>query len=503
VSGSSRLEPKTAPAVLWVGPIVSGESGEQAVVSEVSKDLPLWLKTPAVPRRSRWGRAIGRIVRHRPARQRVFAFVDRAKRLDRIFKSALAVLTVGAVVVLLAALPTGRYLASWLAARGRWLALHSVGLKPDRAEIDADWRRKRIFDMAGARAKLGGTFAEYNADRQRLLRFAGMDPDNVLLRWGNFDRTVMLPSTVFEADESGRSYRFRPGVRSIWIYNFPAKGAVKAYFQIPDTPEAAKVVEGTGAKIVEGSSQTANSWGLRGPEPDTTAPFRGIALGDSYMQGLFVGDVETPTECLKRDLTKRLGAPVEILNTGHLGYSPEQYYFSLVEYDKKFPAQFVIVSVFANDFAGEVKDVLEGRGGDWEEGRYWLGRIRDYCASRGQICLFVPAPWVNQLSGPQMAGFYPGRVSNILETTGFLYLDPINEFANALLEIEIEGFGKEEPPTGNPLFMGRIGDGHFSPRGCDVWAEAVGRRVSLLVMRKLAEGGMPRLAPAIPGIGSR
>ncbi len=412
----------------------------------------------------------------------------------------MAVLTLGTVVVLLSALPTGRYLANWLLTRGRWSALHAVGLEPDRAEIDADWQRKRAFDMSSARAKLGATFNEYDEARQRLLRFAGMDPEHVLLRWGNFDRTVMLPSTVFEADESGRSYRFRPNVRSIWIYNFPAKGAVKAYLQLPDTPDTPKIVEGTGAKIVEGSTQTTNSWGLRGPEPDMTAPFRGIVLGDSYMQGLFVGDDETPAECLKTDLKKRLGAPVEILNTGHLGYSPEQYYYSLVEYDKRFPAQFVIVSVFANDFAGEVKDVLEGRAGDWEEGRYWLGKIRDYCASRGQICLFVPAPWVNQLSGPQMAGHYPGQVSNILGTTGFLYLDPINDFANALLEIEIEGARREEPIAGNPLFMGRIGDGHFSPQGCQVWADAVGRRVSLLVMRKLAEGGMPRLAPARPAI---
>ncbi len=136
-------------------------------------------------------------------------------------------------------------------------------------------------------------------------------------------------------------------------------------------------------------------------------------------------------------------------------------------------------------------------------GADWLGRIRDYCASRGQIWLFVPAPWVNQITGPQMAGYYPGQVSNILGTPGTFYLDPINDFANALLEIEIEGIRRDEPIIGNPLFMGRIGDGHFSPRGCEVWADAVGRRVSLLVMRKLAEGGMPRLAPAIPGIGSQ
>ena len=158
----------------------------------------------------------------------------------------------------------------------------------------------------------------------------------------------------------GRSYRFRPDIRSIWVRNFPAKGAVKAYFQIPDTPEAPEMVKGTGAVIVEGSSQTTNSWGLRGPEPDLKAPVRGIVLGDSYMQGLFVGDDQTPAECLKRDMKKRLGSAVEILNTGHLGYSPEQYYFSLLEYFGRFPPQFVVVSIFANDFAGDPKGVLEG-----------------------------------------------------------------------------------------------------------------------------------------------
>ena len=101
-----------------------------------------------------------------------------------------------------------------------------------------------------------------------------------------------------------------------------------------------------------------------------------------------------------------------------------------------------------------------------------------------------------------MAGYYQGRVSNILGATGVNYLDPINEFANALLAIKIEGFRKDEPVKGNPLFMGRIGDGHFSAPGCEVWAESVGRRVSLLVLRKLAEGGMSRLAPAIQGDGS-
>jgi hypothetical protein len=456
------------------------------------------MKTGEVPRRLRWDRIRSRVVRPRPARQQVFAFVARARRVERAFKIAIAVLTIGGVAVLLAVVPSGRYLAGWLAARGRWAAMRVVGMQPGRGEIDADWQRRRLFDMESARARLRRTFDAYNEPQKRLLQFAGMDPDHVVLRWGNFDKTVMLPSTVYEPDESGRSYRFRPGLRSIWVRNFPMKGDMKAYFQVPDRPEAAELVWATGAAIVDDSAQTINSWGLRGPEPDTQARWRGIVLGDSYMQGLFVADDRTPTECLKRDLGQRLRGSVEILNTGHLGYSPEQYYYSLEEYGRRFPPQFVVVSVFANDFAGDMKVVLEGRGGDWDEGRYWLGRIRDFCSARGIPCLVVPAPWVGQVDQAQLAGNYPGPVSNISETNGFTFLDPIGEFADALLSLEIEGIRKGEPVTGDPLFNGRIGDGHFSPRGCEIWAERVGRRLALLLMRQLAERGELGPALAIP-----
>jgi len=422
--------------------------------------------------------------------QRLFGFFNRTARLERIFKTTIAVATAGLIAIVLTAMPSGRYLASWLTTRGWWLALSAVGLTPDRGEIDADWRRKRLFDIQQASGKLAGTFAEYSPPQQGLLRFAGLDPEHALVRWGNFDRTVLLPSTVFEADESGRSYRFRPNTRSIWVRNFPVKGQMKAYFQAPDQPELAELVNGTGTQIVEGSTQTVNSWGLRGPEPDLTAPWRGIVLGDSYMQGLFVGDDETPTECLKRELKDRLDAPVEILNTGHLGYSPEQYYYTLVEYAKRFPPQFVVVSVFANDF-GDVQEVLQGRG-DWEEARHWLGRIQNFCFSQGIVYLVVPAPWVNQIENPRMAGFYPGGVSNILGSTGFEYLDPTDAFANAQLEASHEARRQGNPSTGSPLFNGRIGDGHFSATGSEVWAKTVGVRLALMIEARLKAVKIPK-----------
>jgi hypothetical protein len=422
--------------------------------------------------------------RSRP-RQRRFRFIERAEALERGFKIAVSVATVMMIFSLVAARPVGRYWAIWLFNRTRWLTQSTVGLKTDHGEIEVDWQRRRLFDVASATKSLAATFAEYPPAMQRLLRFARLDPEHALVRWGNFDRTVLLPGNIFEADDTGRSYRFRPNVRSLWVRNFPVKGQVKAYFQVLDQPEVGDLVKGTGASVVEGSAQTTNSWGLRGPEPNLRASWRGIVLGDSYMQGLFVGDQETPTECLKRELESRLQAPTEILNTGHLGYSPEQYYYTLVEYGRRFPPQFVVVSIFANDFGGDVESVFQGNG-DWEEARYWLWRIREYCHERDSHFLVVPAPWVKQIEEPQLAGNYPGKLSNVLEATGLEYLDPIEDFVNAHLEASLAARKAGTNPTGNSLFNGRVGDAHFSAAGCRVWAKAVGQRLALVIEKRIS-----------------
>jgi hypothetical protein len=356
--------------------------------------------------------------------------------------------------------------------------MSSIGAVPDRSEIDAEWRRKRLLDIRSSRGTLGQTFAEYTPAAQRLLQFAELDPDHALVRWGRHDRTVLLPATVFEIDNTGRSYRFRANLRSIWVRSFPVKGPFHASFQVPDRPELTNVVKGTGAMVLERSVQTTNSWGLRGSEPDLTATWRGIVLGNSYMQGLFVGDHETPTECLKRDLSARLHASVEILNTGHLGYSPEQYYYTLLEYAQRFPPRFVVISLSANDFGGDVQEVLEGKG-DWEEGCYWLAEIRQFCTSRRIMYLFVPVPWAAQLDDARSTGFYPGLVTNYLRSTSQDYFDPIADFVNAQLELSIET--KDQAPGSSPFFNGRTGDGHFSARGAELWASAVGHRLALFL----------------------
>ncbi len=431
-------------------------------------------------------------------RQAVFAFIERTRRLERRFKwliLAATILTVGAMLWLS---PWGRYGTASVAAAGRQVVRAAVGLPRPRSEVDEAWKRTRELGIEAGRLGLARAYAEADPSYQRLMRYAGLDPEHGVLRWGNFNLTLLLPSTVFEADDDGRSYRFRPRARSIWLRNASLKSDVLMFFLVPDGPGLAEAIRGTSAIPVESSRQTTNSWGLRGPEPDLEAPVRGIVLGDSYMQGMFIGDDETPPECLRRFLEARWKTRVSILNTGVMGYSPEQYYYSLMAFADRFRPQFVVVSVFTNDF-GDLHDV-PGKGlGDWEEGKYWLDRITEYCRARQWPHVIVPAPYEPGMFSKRRSGNYPGMIANVLDVNGLSFLDPTDDFVNAHLEsvIALEREGRRQ--QGCILFNDLIGDGHFSAAGSKVWAATVGRRLALLVekdqfIRKRTESESPKPA---------
>jgi len=421
-------------------------------------------------------------------RQRVLPFLERRLLRERRFKQLIIVTTCVLMVVILRVVPWGSYLTDTALSSARQTARQVMGRRKSRSEVDDSWRRFRQLQIEETRRQVERFYAECDPNHQRLLRYAGMDPEHGLLRWANYNWTILLSSLVFEADDEGRSYRFQPHTRSIWlldvglsIFSSPAK-----FFLVPDGPGLAEAIRGLPARPVETSRQTTNSWGLRGPEPDLNAPLRGIVLGDSYMQGMFLGDDETPPECLKRYLQNHLKTRASILNTGVLGYSPEQYYYSLIAFSDRFHPQFVVVSVVANDF-GNFADV-EMRGvGDWQEGKYWLEKIADYCRAHHCPVLLVPAPYRGSVIGTRVPG-YLGPLLKILEVDSLSVLDPRDDFINAHLKLLAEARQKGQKLQGCPLFNDVIDDEHFSAAGSAIWAAAVGERVILLLPEEATVG---------------
>ena len=347
--------------------------------------------------------------RSKEAQQQVFAFLDRSRRRQRAFRLAILCFTSLVIALVLGLMPKGRYVVAAAQSKARQAVRGMVGLPSPREEIDNNWRRFRLDGIAESKKALVQVFANAGPANQRLMRYAGLDPDHGLLRWGNYNRTLLLPSTVFEADDNGRSYRFRPCVDSIWLRQITIRSGVLMFFQILDGPQLAEAIRGTEAIPVWESRQSTNSWGLRGPEPELDAPLRGIVLGDSFMQGMFIGDDETPPECLRHELESHLKIKVSILNTGHLGYSPEQYYYSLVEFGDRFRPHFVVVCVFGNDFAGDIDDVLTHGQGDWDEAKYWLDKTIALSRARGWTYLIVPIPYAPYCWPVAKLGTIPGH----------------------------------------------------------------------------------------------
>ncbi len=303
------------------------------------------------------------------------------------------------------------------------------------------------------------------------LRTAGMDAKSAVIRWGNGDHAIVLSSAVFEPDDD-RSYRLKPCVRSVWVIGMTFR-QMHAIFLIPDTPEARDAAARAGGRVVPSSVQTTNTWGCRGPEPDTNAPVRVVVLGDSMMQGALVGDTESPPARLQAQLSRSLAAPVSVLNTGHLGYSVEQYDQTLRAFGDRFRPHYVVISICDNDF-GDRADPA-----NWVEGKYWLDRIADLCNQRRWEFLLVPAPGQSTLLGPRYLYQFQSQVNRIFGRGGTRYVDPLEAFTDALIRVKNEGV-RTGVPNADPFYNSRfMGDQHYSALGSDLWARVVARRLLL------------------------
>jgi lysophospholipase L1-like esterase len=421
-------------------------------------------------------------------RQRVFPFLERSGRRQRLFKRAILAVTLALMAAMVGLSPAGRYRVRIWADQMRDAVKHRLlGWPIGRDEIEAEWQVRRRRSLDQTHQSLANFYRGTSDEMRALFRVVGMDPEHVLIGNGRADQTFILSPQVFERDDRGRSYRLRPNTRSVWLRQITLRNGPFGLFEVPDTPQIRAAAVAALAIVDERSVQHTNSWGLRGPEPDLSAPIRGIVLGDSFMQGMFNGDEDTPPLRLQRYLQSAWKLPVTIVNTGHIGYSPEQYYYTLREYGERVKPQFIVISVCPNDF-GDDFAVLRGEGDWFDEAGYWLGEIRQWCRSHQVQCLLVPIPTHFQVEGMRTDEFYPGRIPIIYQTISSRYCDPLNDFTDEHLRLRRTARKEGRPPLQGMLYNHDISDNHFSPRGAALWAEVVGRRLTLLIDPTAPEG---------------
>ena len=157
--------------------------------------------------------------------QRVFSFRERSRRRERAFKVGIFAATVVAVIAIIAGSQTGRYGALVATNRVRWGVRSLLGLEPPREEIEEERQRQRWIGVDSDEGRPGRDRGRGRAARPADAQgVPQMDPDTAVIRWGNFDGTLVLSSGVFEPDDAGRSYRFKPGVRSVWFIGVSLRG---------------------------------------------------------------------------------------------------------------------------------------------------------------------------------------------------------------------------------------------------------------------------------------
>jgi lysophospholipase L1-like esterase len=421
--------------------------------------------------------------------QRELPFLARSRRREARFKRAILLATLAVVAAVVGLTPRLRFLALDSAGRlQREVIRRLTGLEPTEDELDAARSRRRDETERSTRDSLTRYYESFAPPEIRaLFDAAAMSPTTGLIGVGRATNGFLLSSDVFAPDPA-RSYRFRPNTASVWLRQVTLHNGPFGLFLVPDTPSVRAAASAAGAIVDETSRQTTNSWGLRGPEPDPAAPLRGIVLGDSFMQGMFNDDDHTPPLDLERALTSLTGRRASILNTGHIGYAPEQYYRTLEEYGPRFDPHFVVVSVCPNDL-GDENRVLEGNADDLDEAARWLNAIAAWCRGRNIPVLVVLVPIDRQVLGIRRPGRYPDPIIDRLTGIAASCLDPFESFLDEHLRLRRES----DVPSGTSLlYNAKIHDNHFSPAGSRLWADLVARRLVQLVRADIVRVEPPR-----------
>ena len=120
-----------------------------------------------------------------PLRQPSFPFLERPHRHERWFKRLIVLTTCLVIVLILRGIPWERYVEASIAAWTRQAVRQAMGFPKSRTETDDSWRRFRQLGIEQTRPRVERAYAQSEPRLdQRLLRYAGMDPEHGLLRWG-------------------------------------------------------------------------------------------------------------------------------------------------------------------------------------------------------------------------------------------------------------------------------------------------------------------------------
>ena len=302
-------------------------------------------------------------------------------------------------------------------------------------------------------------------EMRELFRVAGMDPEHGLIRYGRGDQAFSISSQVFEIDNHGRSYRFRPKTRSVWLRQMTLHDGPFGCFRFSILLGTARPPRAAGAIVDERSIQNTNSWGLRG----TRARPHRAGPRDRARRLVHAGHVQRRRRhapglprAMPREKRGRCRSRSSTRDTS--ATRPSSIIYSLKEYGDRFHPQFVVVSVCPNDF-GDGWAVLRGEGDWYGEAGYWLDQIHGWCRARSVLFLLVAVPTHIQVENIRRDDLYPGKICDIFRAHSSRYCDPLDAFIDEHLRLAALARRNGQSYQRSKLYNREIDDDHFSPIG--------------------------------------
>ena len=378
----------------------------------------------------------------------------------------------------------------------RWAVLRRIGLEPDRAEVDAYWRDRRDRREAATRAKYRALFARLTPERQAFLRVAGMGPDEAVVCWGNYDMTFVLSSKVFAATTRAASIAScRTSARSA-SGRSTCSTWTPASSSSPRPPRSSAPPRPPGRCPWPGRSSRRTPGAAAAPSPTPRRRSAGSCWATRSCRATSSATPTRPPSASAARSARSSARPSRSSTRASSATAPSRSITRSAP-SPTASARGSSSSRRSSTTSARRTTVLSGEG-DWVEPAYWLGKIQEYCRSKGIVCLFAPVPWEGQVTGQRNSGDYPARVATIAHAGGPFFCDATEAFVGEQLVIrrEFERSGRTMP-TRTPLYNGDLGDGHFSPRGCA--ALGTGRRRARRVPARSRSGPVGSQVARDPG----
>jgi len=303
----------------------------------------------------------------------------------------------------------------------------------------------------------------FNPSLRRFARtLAAQDPKTDLFAtlW-DVDTGVLLSRHLYRsvAMDGAAKYMYKPSLKKLG-FRTGASG-LHWNMETEDTPAIRAALAELDTPFIVTASYDELGFRNGDPKPASGCTARALFLGDSFTDGLWVGDADTFVNLYGRLVRERSGVMLCPVNAGVNGYGPFEEAFVLEHYFEQAgrPA-FVFVMFFANDVDADYDGVIDGTIADhdrrWRDSLDQIARIKRFVSGHGATLVLAAIPPAEQVFAHRSQEHYQDVLRAFSEREGIQFVNLIDRLSS---------------PDARAFFWDW--DPHFTPLGHRVVAEAM------------------------------